>query len=86
MPCVRCDTKEHAYHRWAGVLLTAAVLELVALRRHNHRHTLSHVTRYTFRTHTRAGRLTFSLAWTMLYLWLFDHIVRSVHNASKGVD
>lgn len=81
MACARCETKQdHAFKLWAGVALISTLLELVALKHHNHRHTLSHATRSVFRTHTRPGRLTFAFAWSILYIWLLDHVNRSPHN------
>lgn len=85
VPCSKCETDEaHTLRVWAGLALLGMALEVCALKRDNQCHTLSHATRSVFRTDTRRGRLTFSVAWFMLYTWFQAHIVRSPHNRRNG--
>lgn len=63
---------EHLF--WGGLAAVATAYELQALRTCPDR-TLSKITRATFRTHTRAGRLTFTFAWGGLTAWYAHHIL-----------
>lgn len=79
--CRRCGTQpNHGTSWWAGLLLIGVGLELMALRRGQREHTLSHVTRSTFHTHTRPGQFAFTIGWGLLSGWFVRHIVSSPHN------
>lgn len=59
---------------WGGLLGAAVAYEVQAIRT-DPSHTLSDVTRTTFRTDTRAGRLAFTFAWGGLTAWYAHHIL-----------
>jgi hypothetical protein len=67
--------RRHGPALWACLLLTGTIIECYALRRRMHEHTLSHATRYMFRTSTRPGRAVFMFTWSAFTSWFLIHIL-----------
>lgn len=79
--CERCGVNpHHGQSSWRALLLAAALLEAVAMRRGNREHTFTHATRSTFRTDTACGRAAFAVCWLATAIWFALHITRSDHN------
>lgn len=62
---------------WAALVGAAVLAEFSQLRRPEC--TLSHATRYMFRTHTRGGRVAFIAAWWSLCVWFTAHVIKGAN-------
>lgn len=60
---------------WAAAAASLAALETYGILRPGAGHTLSEVTRTTFRTDTLAGQVAFVSAWAGLTAWFVPHIL-----------
>jgi hypothetical protein len=60
---------------WLGLAAVGVVYEARAVMGHPDL-TLTDATRDTFRTHTRLGRLAFTVAWGAFAAWFHHHIMR----------
>ena len=60
---------------WAVWILLFAIFEGLALVSRKAGDTLSERTQAWFRTHTRAGRITFGVVWVGFSGWMFWHIL-----------
>jgi hypothetical protein len=60
---------------WATAAASLLALETYGVKRPGAGHTLSEVTRATFRTDTIAGSVSFVAAWAALTVWFVPHIL-----------
>jgi hypothetical protein len=65
--------RDHLF--WLFLAAAGVVYEVRAVRGHPDL-TLSDATRDTFRTDTRAGRVTFTVAWGAFATWFAHHILK----------
>jgi hypothetical protein len=61
---------------WLGLLLAGGAFELRAVLDPKGEDTLSEFTRWAFRTHTKAGAVTFAVAALSFGGWFIPHILR----------
>ena len=61
---------------WLALLLAGGAFELQALLHPDREDTLSEFTRWAFRTHTKAGAVTFAVAALTFGGWFIPHILR----------
>lgn len=69
------DTEPEDLLFWGGLALIGLAYEYWALRTAHSSRTLSHFTRRVFHTHTKPGRLVFTLGWGGLAAWFAHHIL-----------
>lgn len=75
--CKRCaDNPTHSQITWIAIIGLALLLEAAGLRRQRNAHTLSHSTRYVFRTETKPGAAVFTIAWAALTVWFIPHVLK----------
>lgn len=60
---------------WLAVIGGAAALDIWADRNDREGDSLSEATRALFRTNTRGGRFTFTVALFGVVVWFYDHIL-----------
>ena len=60
---------------WGGLITAGAAFEVYALRNARQGDTLSESTRRWFRVHTKAGAVTFAVAWLGFSGWYLWHII-----------
>jgi hypothetical protein len=60
---------------WGALILGFVIFESIALVSRKSGDTLSERTQAWFHTHTRAGRITFGVAWLTFSGWYFWHIL-----------
>lgn len=60
---------------WGCLLAVAGALEVYGITKPGCDLTLSELTRWSFRTNTRAGRAVFSLGWLAFASWYWGHVL-----------
>ncbi len=84
--CKRCaENPTHAQVIWTAIIGGALLLEAEGLRRKRYEHTLSHTTRYVFRTHHPFGKAAFTVGWAALSVWFIPHVLKNVEKIVEAV-